>query len=151
MPVAAVWLPLLGPTPEGREAPEAGGLMRDFIHALTARMGINGLGRALGLNGSSVLAWQRGESLPTADRLGPLARLAQVKIEDLQAIWIREQERRGVLRSTPRPPAQVGRAVCWRCSHVWEPRTPQRPTRCAKCGDPYYDRPRILPPRKRNG
>jgi len=52
--------------------------MRDFVQALTARLGINGLGRALGLNGSSVLAWVRGEALPSADMVGPLAALAHV-------------------------------------------------------------------------
>ena len=52
--------------------------MRDFVKTLTARLGINGLGRALGLNGSSVLAWTRGEALPSADMVRPLAALAQV-------------------------------------------------------------------------
>lgn len=125
--------------------------MREFIQSLTARMGINGLARALGINGSSVLAWQRGESVPTLDRIRHLATLAQVRIEDVRALWIQEQTRRGVREPGHHPYAQVGQSACRRCGHRWYPRKPQRPTRCAACGDPYYDRPRILPPRKARG
>jgi hypothetical protein len=74
--------------------------MRDFIQSLTARLGINGLGRALGLNGSSVLAWVRGESLPSADLIGPLAALAQVNVEELRGLLMREQEARAARRRT---------------------------------------------------
>ena len=81
--------------------------MREFVRTLTDRMGINGLGRALGLNGSSVLAWVRGESLPSADLVGPLARLAQVEPESVLRLLIREQTERAARRRT-RP--QMGTA-----------------------------------------
>ena len=80
--------------------------MRDFIRALTDHMGINGLGRALGLNGSSVLAWLRGESLPSADLIAPLAALAHANADDLRALLIHEQEIRAERRRAAlvRPP-----------------------------------------------
>jgi hypothetical protein len=84
--------------------------MRDFIRALTDHMGINGLGRALGLNGSSVLAWLRGEALPSADLIAPLAALAHANPEDLRALLLHEQEvraerRRAALARPPMGPA----------------------------------------------
>ena len=77
--------------------------MREFVQALTARLGINGLGRALGLNGSSVLAWVRGEALPSADMVGPLAALAQVDPDVVLQLLIRDQTERAARRRS-RPP-----------------------------------------------
>jgi hypothetical protein len=77
--------------------------MREFVQALTARLGINGLGRALGLNGSSILAWVRGESLPSADMVGPLAALAQVEPAVVLQLLIRDQTARAARRRA-RPP-----------------------------------------------
>ena len=84
--------------------------MREFIRRLTDHMGINGLGRALGLNGSSVLAWKRGESLPSADLIAPLAALAHANPDELRALLIHEQEiraerRRAALARPPMGPA----------------------------------------------
>jgi hypothetical protein len=31
---------------------------------------------------------------------------------------------------------------CLRCGHSWHPRSTQKPMRCARCGTPYWDRPR---------
>ena len=31
---------------------------------------------------------------------------------------------------------------CLRCRHRWVPRKPERPRRCAGCGDVNWDRPR---------
>jgi len=72
--------------------------MREFVQALTARLGINGLGRALGLNGSSVLAWVRGEALPSADLVGPLAALAHVDPAVVLELLIRDQTARAARR-----------------------------------------------------
>jgi hypothetical protein len=77
--------------------------MREFVKALTARLGINGLGRALGLNGSSVLAWTRGEALPSADMVAPLAALAGVEADDVLRLLIRDQTERAARRRA-RPP-----------------------------------------------
>jgi hypothetical protein len=80
-------------------------MMRDFIRALTNHMGINGLGRALGLNGSSVLAWLRGEALPSADLIAPLAAIAHANADDLRALLLHDQavraERRRAARARP--------------------------------------------------
>lgn len=32
---------------------------------------------------------------------------------------------------------------CLRCGHVWHPRLPRKPSRCGRCKNPYWDRPRI--------
>ena len=72
--------------------------IRDFVHGLTSRMGINGLGRALGLNGSSVLAWVRGECLPSADMVAPLAALAHVDPDVVRGLLIRAQTERAARR-----------------------------------------------------
>jgi len=49
----------------------------------------------------------------------------------------------------PRRPIVLPEYRCLRCGHRWHPAKPQTPSRCAACGDPYYDRARILPARKR--
>lgn len=85
--------------------------MREFVQTLTARLGINGLGRALGLNGSSVLAWVRGESLPSADLVGPLAALAGVEPEAVLRLLIREQTERAARRRARPPSGSAGPAV----------------------------------------
>jgi predicted nucleic acid-binding Zn-ribbon protein len=33
---------------------------------------------------------------------------------------------------------------CVRCGRVWHPRKPEVPRRCANCGDPNWDRPRLF-------
>ena len=84
--------------------------MRTFIQGLTAQLGINGLGRALGVNGTSVLGWLRGKSLPSADLIDPLAALAQADAEELRALLLYEQELRATrkrARSSPGPVAPV--------------------------------------------
>jgi hypothetical protein len=85
--------------------------MREFVQTLTARLGINGLGRALGLNGSSVLAWVRGESLPSADLVGPLATLAGVEPEAVLHLLIRAQTERAARRRARPPSGSAGPAV----------------------------------------
>jgi len=84
--------------------------MREFVQALTARLGINGLGRALGLNGSSVLAWVRGEALPSADMVAPLAALAQVDPAVVLELLIRDQTARAARRRA-RPPGGPAASV----------------------------------------
>lgn len=85
--------------------------MREFIRSLTTRMGINGLGRALGLNGSSVLAWVRGESLPSADLVTPLAALAHVEPDVVLRLLIREQTERAARRRARPPMGMAAPAV----------------------------------------
>ena len=54
-------------------------------------------------------------------------------------------------KTRPRLRISLPEYRCLRCGHVWHPKKPQVPTRCAACGDPYYDRPRILPRGRRAG
>lgn len=83
------------------------GTMRDYVLRLTKRLGINGLGRALGINGSSVLAWVRGESLPSADLVPLLATLGSEDAAALRTLLFRAQEERAarkrlaMIRPTP--------------------------------------------------
>lgn len=37
---------------------------------------------------------------------------------------------------------RVTTILCLRCGHEWHPHKPERPRRCAACGDPNYDKPR---------
>lgn len=40
------------------------------------------------------------------------------------------------------PDIQLPKYECPRCGHVWFPRKEQRPSRCAGCKDPRWDKPR---------
>jgi len=37
---------------------------------------------------------------------------------------------------------ELPKLECLRCGHKWSPRSPRKPQRCAKCNNPYWDRPR---------
>lgn len=44
----------------------------------------------------------------------------------------------------PQPQTEITLPIlrCLRCGHEWPPREPRLPLRCARCGSPYWDRPR---------
>lgn len=83
--------------------------MRDFIQSAVLQSGgINALGRRLGLNGSSILAWVRGESLPSADLVPALAALVGQKPEDVSRLLLAAQAERAARRRGPIDRPTVG-------------------------------------------
>jgi hypothetical protein len=79
--------------------------MRRYVaQAIRAAGGINALGRLVGVNGSSVLAWSRGEALPGLDKIPVLSVILREDREELRAALVNALEERAEHRRyTPRP------------------------------------------------
>lgn len=83
----------------------AGEKVRRLVgQAVNAVGGMNALGRMIGINASSVLAWTRGEALPGLDKVPVLAVLLREDRNQLRATLVEALEDRAVnRRATPRP------------------------------------------------
>jgi hypothetical protein len=79
--------------------------MRRYVaQAIRAAGGINALGRLVGVNGSSVLAWSRGEALPGLDKIPVLSVILREDREQLRAVLVDALEERAEHRRyAPRP------------------------------------------------
>lgn len=85
----------------------AGAKVREIMTQAAAMAGgLNALGRLIGVNGSSVLAWTRGEAVPGLDKVPVLAVLLRENQDIMRAMIVAALEERAVRRRmapVPRP------------------------------------------------
>lgn len=91
-------------------------IKRHVARAVDIAGGLNALGRLLGINASSVLAWTRGEAMPGLDKVAILAVVLQEDRERLRACLVdaleeRAQNRRVLARPTTGTPPTALRVV----------------------------------------